>query len=456
MSIELAKKHTIELRFAVGDRVEVRDAEGTWVLGTIATTFHQAPCFGEGMCIPYSVNLDIGETGLVPSDDDQAVRLVARAKETDAQLVGHHVVISGLVSRPDLNGCLGKAIRFDEARGRYAVEIDAKSLEQLYPGRASESIMVKPGNVHRAAEGAKAAGTVISTRHAAAARLARPLPKACEAMPLMEREAVSRCYADYLRLCCALRDSRAASSEPAEADLPWTAFHLEVLLLLLGLKPAVLICHAASEVFVEELVGKVFQPWLEPTSPFAPGSNPAAPLLELRQITHACTPCSGCVYRGSWVLCAAKHAQRAEVDAAFFPSPTLRFDADNDPLLHGLIGRALGYPSTSPRGMSGDVDIAYVVGGLAHMEEVGDAAMLLDYEVAAPEELPGVLEHFLGCRKAVSGLLDIGFAMGGRVIETEALEALGRPGTSAQQVAAAFDEYAATINGLNQGDGVVL
>ena len=119
-----------------------------------------------------------------------------------------------------------------------------------------------------------------------------------------------------------------------------------------------------------------------------------------------------------------------------------------------LIGRALGYPSASVGELN--CDIAYVrcagpeegsAATFAHLTEVDDAAMLLDFMAAAPDEIPAVLEHFLACRKACAGLLELGLAMGGRFICSAALEAL--EGKADEEVVMAFDAWADKINGLN-------
>ena len=41
----------------------------------------------------------------------------------DAPLVGKKVTITGLLARPDLNGCTGRADSFDASNGRYAVSL---------------------------------------------------------------------------------------------------------------------------------------------------------------------------------------------------------------------------------------------------------------------------------------------------------------------------------------------
>ena len=59
-----------------------------------------------------------------------------------APLVGRKVSISGLASRPELNGAKGIAIAFDDAKGRYTVRLDS-----------GENCSLKPTNVAAADSG---------------------------------------------------------------------------------------------------------------------------------------------------------------------------------------------------------------------------------------------------------------------------------------------------------------
>jgi len=60
---------------------------------------------------------------------------------TKTPLVGKRVVINGLVAKRELNGCTGTAVRFDNAEGRYSVELDVSHDE------SSSSFMIKPCNL---------------------------------------------------------------------------------------------------------------------------------------------------------------------------------------------------------------------------------------------------------------------------------------------------------------------
>jgi hypothetical protein len=59
-------------------------------------------------------------------------------------LLGCCVVINGLASKPELNGCRGKTLTFDAEKGRYSVELDV----------TSDSYMIKTCNLARDTESA--------------------------------------------------------------------------------------------------------------------------------------------------------------------------------------------------------------------------------------------------------------------------------------------------------------
>jgi hypothetical protein len=60
-----------------------------------------------------------------------------RNKKQETPLLGRRVVINGLVAKPELNGRTGTAVSFDDAKGRYSVELD----------NTSSSLMIKPCNL---------------------------------------------------------------------------------------------------------------------------------------------------------------------------------------------------------------------------------------------------------------------------------------------------------------------
>jgi hypothetical protein len=65
------------------------------------------------------------------------IATLIRNRKQETPLLGRRVVINGLVAKPDLNGCTGTAVRFDDATGRYSVELDG----------ISSSFMLKPCNL---------------------------------------------------------------------------------------------------------------------------------------------------------------------------------------------------------------------------------------------------------------------------------------------------------------------
>jgi len=72
MSIKLADKDTVKLRFEVGARVECNC--GQWKAGTVIKHFYTQASFPEGMCVPYQVQLDDGKRIFAPADEDRVVR----------------------------------------------------------------------------------------------------------------------------------------------------------------------------------------------------------------------------------------------------------------------------------------------------------------------------------------------------------------------------------------------
>ena len=65
------------------------------------------------------------------------VATLIRKRKQVTRLLGSRVVINGLVAKPELNGRKGKAVSFDDDKGRYCVELDD----------TSSSIMIKPCNL---------------------------------------------------------------------------------------------------------------------------------------------------------------------------------------------------------------------------------------------------------------------------------------------------------------------
>ena len=65
-------------------------------------------------------------------------------KAPEAPLVGKRVKLDGLVSKPELNGTEGVALRFDKAKGRYQVQLDATGESMLFKPAALSAVSAKP------------------------------------------------------------------------------------------------------------------------------------------------------------------------------------------------------------------------------------------------------------------------------------------------------------------------
>jgi hypothetical protein len=63
------------------------------------------------------------------------ISTLIRNRRQETPLLGSRVVINGLVAKPELNGCTGTAVSFDDEKGRYSVELD------------DTSFMIKPCNL---------------------------------------------------------------------------------------------------------------------------------------------------------------------------------------------------------------------------------------------------------------------------------------------------------------------
>uniref|UniRef100_A0A7S2CS79 CobW C-terminal domain-containing protein n=1 Tax=Haptolina brevifila TaxID=156173 RepID=A0A7S2CS79_9EUKA len=79
MSIKIADKDTIKLRFDVGTRVECNC--GQWKAGTVVKQFYVQKSFPEGMCVPYQVQLSDGKLIFAPADEDRVIRLATSDTE---------------------------------------------------------------------------------------------------------------------------------------------------------------------------------------------------------------------------------------------------------------------------------------------------------------------------------------------------------------------------------------
>ena len=79
--------------------------------------------------------------------------------------------------------------------------------------------------------------------------------------------------------------------------------------------------------------------------------------------------------------------------------------------------------------------------------EVDEEHLLLEYGVEAPGEMAQALAHFAQVRTQCAGLIDVGFAMGGRLVRAEDCVALAAG--PEDELLSAFDAFADAINRLN-------
>ena len=75
MTLRLVDKDLIDLRFAIGTRVECKCSDG-WLEGSVVAQFYVQKNFKDGMAVPYQVRLDIGKLIFVPKDVDGCIRRV--------------------------------------------------------------------------------------------------------------------------------------------------------------------------------------------------------------------------------------------------------------------------------------------------------------------------------------------------------------------------------------------
>ena len=109
MSLSIARTPNLQLRFAVGSRVECRFKDG-WYHGTVIKHFYTQRTFEEGFCSPYQVQLDSGNKVFVPRDDDSVVRELV-----DFAPPGATIVIPGQDLPGGSQKCLSKACDYPAA-----------------------------------------------------------------------------------------------------------------------------------------------------------------------------------------------------------------------------------------------------------------------------------------------------------------------------------------------------
>ena len=119
--------------------VDLQDKDGFTPLHFAAYTGHAAVT---KKLLAARCNVDLqaydGATALhfAEGQGHAGIATLIRNRKQETPLLGSRVVINGLVAKPELNGCTGTAVSFDDDKGRYSVELDTTS-----------SIMIKPCNL---------------------------------------------------------------------------------------------------------------------------------------------------------------------------------------------------------------------------------------------------------------------------------------------------------------------
>ena len=85
------------------------------------------------------LQINTGATALQVAEGQghAGIASLIRNIKQETPLLGRRVVINGLVAKPELNGRTGTAVRFDDDKGRYSVELDD----------TSSSLLIKPCNL---------------------------------------------------------------------------------------------------------------------------------------------------------------------------------------------------------------------------------------------------------------------------------------------------------------------
>jgi hypothetical protein len=74
---EEAPSANMELRFAIGTRVECRIGANEWAPGLVAQVWYREPSWPKGSFAPYKIHLEDGREIFAPADMDQIIRLNA-------------------------------------------------------------------------------------------------------------------------------------------------------------------------------------------------------------------------------------------------------------------------------------------------------------------------------------------------------------------------------------------
>ena len=81
---------------------------------------------------------EVGSTALQVAQEEGHIEVVTLfRKMQEAPMLGRRVLIVGLVAKPELNDRTHTALRFDDDKGRYSVELD----------EPSSSMLIKPCNL---------------------------------------------------------------------------------------------------------------------------------------------------------------------------------------------------------------------------------------------------------------------------------------------------------------------
>jgi hypothetical protein len=120
--------------------VDLQDQNGDTALHFAAANGHAAVT-NQLLAARCNVDLqdDNGVTALELAEDQghAGIATLIRNRKQETPLLGRRVVINGLVAKPELNGRTGTAVRFDDDKGRYSVELDD----------TSSSLLIKPCNL---------------------------------------------------------------------------------------------------------------------------------------------------------------------------------------------------------------------------------------------------------------------------------------------------------------------
>lgn len=232
----------------------------------------------------------------------------------------------------------------------------------------------------------------------------------------LETADIKASYDSYLRMSGAFFASLGAAEKKALAMAPQNAdCRGEVLLLLLGLKPSVLFAYGTAPAFAARIAAGLVEPWLAAIPPAARDRH------ALRKIeADFVEPAKGVNFKHGYVLSDTGALRRREVDDAFFAP-----EAYTPALLMSQIGRALGYPSK--HGAKRNSRVNFVVdGGGDDLRAVRRDSDLVEFLVEGPSEVPRAARYYLKCAEAAAPFASLRFALCGRVLTRDRVEALAR------------------------------